>query len=220
MPVLTIVTLFSIIWTFADFQLVYVLTRGGPTNSTHLLATLAYQIGMTVSSASARRSSLWMFPFMAALVVAVLWYRAGAGTASANAVVAQSHGVGLDRASQSADLRLLGAAACVHHHHLVPPTGCSWHPEAKQGAVQPARSRSSGSSTRPWTITCMFANTLYATWLMNTLIVSIASTAISLVFGSWLVRCWRGSSFWGPRLLGVAIFVSYLVPDAALHSDV
>ena len=42
-PVLLVVLLFSIIWTFADFQLVYVLTRGGPANSTHLFATLAYQ---------------------------------------------------------------------------------------------------------------------------------------------------------------------------------
>jgi multiple sugar transport system permease protein len=76
MPVLTIVTLFSIIWTFADFQLVYVLTRGGPTNSTHLLATLAYQIGMSAGELSMGAAiSLWMFPFMAALVVVVLWYQ-------------------------------------------------------------------------------------------------------------------------------------------------
>ncbi|MCC6176505.1 MAG: sugar ABC transporter permease [Chloroflexi bacterium] len=76
MPVLTIVTLFSVIWTFADFQLVYVLTRGGPTNSTHLLATLAYQIGMTAGELSMGAAiSLWMFPFMAILVVATLWYQ-------------------------------------------------------------------------------------------------------------------------------------------------
>jgi multiple sugar transport system permease protein len=81
MPVLTIVTLFSIIWTFADFQLVYVLTRGGPTNSTHLLATLAYQIGMSAGELSNGAAiSLWMFPFMAALVVAVLWYQRREGT--------------------------------------------------------------------------------------------------------------------------------------------
>src|SRR5215208_4627990 len=81
MPVLTIVTLFSVIWTFADFQLVYVLTRGGPTNSTHLLATLAYQIGMTAGELSNGAAiSLWMFPFMAAMVVAVLWYQRREGT--------------------------------------------------------------------------------------------------------------------------------------------
>jgi multiple sugar transport system permease protein len=81
MPVLTIVTLFSVIWTFADFQLVYVLTRGGPVNSTHLLATLAYQIGMTAGELSNGAAiSLWMFPFMAAMVIAVLWYQRREGT--------------------------------------------------------------------------------------------------------------------------------------------
>src|SRR5215469_14269992 len=34
-PIILIVTLFSVIFTFADFQLVYVLTHGGPQNATH-----------------------------------------------------------------------------------------------------------------------------------------------------------------------------------------
>ena len=38
-PVLIIVTMFSVIWTFSDFQLMYVLTRGGPANATHVFAT-------------------------------------------------------------------------------------------------------------------------------------------------------------------------------------
>ena len=46
MPILAIVMTFSIIFTFADFQLVYAITRGGPVNSTHLLATLAFQRGI------------------------------------------------------------------------------------------------------------------------------------------------------------------------------
>ncbi len=48
-PILSVVMLFSIIFTFADFDIVYVLTRGGPTNSTHLFATLAYQTGLASS---------------------------------------------------------------------------------------------------------------------------------------------------------------------------
>jgi multiple sugar transport system permease protein len=34
---------FSVLFTFTDFQLVYAITRGGPFNSTHLMATLAFQ---------------------------------------------------------------------------------------------------------------------------------------------------------------------------------
>ena len=47
MPVLFIVTTFSVIITFFDFQLVYVLTGGGPANATHLMATYAYSVGMS-----------------------------------------------------------------------------------------------------------------------------------------------------------------------------
>lgn len=46
LPILAIVMTFSIIFTFTDFQLVYSITRGGPVNSTHLLATLAFQRGI------------------------------------------------------------------------------------------------------------------------------------------------------------------------------
>ena len=46
MPLILIVTTFSIIFTFFDFQLVYVLTGGGPANETHLMATYAYAISM------------------------------------------------------------------------------------------------------------------------------------------------------------------------------
>ncbi len=47
LPILAIVMTFSIIFTFTDFQLVYAITRGGPVNSTHLLATLAFQRGIS-----------------------------------------------------------------------------------------------------------------------------------------------------------------------------
>src|SRR4030095_14531186 len=46
-PVLIIVTMFSVIFTFSDFQLVYALTHGGPANATHLFATYAFDVGMS-----------------------------------------------------------------------------------------------------------------------------------------------------------------------------
>ena len=41
-----IVTMFSVIFTFADFQLIYVLTHGGPANATHVFATYAFDVAM------------------------------------------------------------------------------------------------------------------------------------------------------------------------------
>ena len=42
-PIIAVVMTFSVLFTFTDFQLIYVLTRGGPLNATHLMATLSYQ---------------------------------------------------------------------------------------------------------------------------------------------------------------------------------
>ena len=64
--IVLITTLFSIIWTFADFQLVYVLTKGGPANSTHIFGTYAYQIGMQATDIGTGAAiSLYMFPILA-----------------------------------------------------------------------------------------------------------------------------------------------------------
>ncbi len=43
LPILAVVLTFSVLFTFTDFQLVYAITRGGPVNATHLMATLAFQ---------------------------------------------------------------------------------------------------------------------------------------------------------------------------------
>jgi multiple sugar transport system permease protein len=42
-PIIAVVMTFSVLFTFTDFQLVWAMTRGGPVNSTHLMATLSYQ---------------------------------------------------------------------------------------------------------------------------------------------------------------------------------
>jgi multiple sugar transport system permease protein len=42
-PIIAIVMTFSVLFTFTDFQLIYVITRGGPVNYTHLMATLSFQ---------------------------------------------------------------------------------------------------------------------------------------------------------------------------------
>lgn len=42
-PIIAVVMTFSVLFTFTDFQLIYALTRGGPVNATHLMATLSFQ---------------------------------------------------------------------------------------------------------------------------------------------------------------------------------
>ncbi len=75
LPVTMVVVLFSIIQTFADFQIVYVLTGGGPANATQLFATYAYQIGVGTGLLSQGAAiSLAMFPFLLIIVVVQLLY--------------------------------------------------------------------------------------------------------------------------------------------------
>ncbi|OLD75300.1 MAG: hypothetical protein AUG87_13590 [Candidatus Rokubacteria bacterium 13_1_20CM_4_70_14] len=74
-PVLAVVILFSTIFTFSDFNIVYVLTRGGPVNMTHLFATLAYQIGLNGGNLGQGAAiSLFLFPLLGAVVFLQLRY--------------------------------------------------------------------------------------------------------------------------------------------------
>jgi multiple sugar transport system permease protein len=74
-PIIMIVTLFSVIFTFADFQLVYVLTHGGPQNATQLFATYAFDIGMGAGQLGLGASvALAMLPALGLLIIALTLY--------------------------------------------------------------------------------------------------------------------------------------------------
>jgi multiple sugar transport system permease protein len=75
LPVTLVIVLFSVIQTFADFQLVYVLTGGGPANATQLFATYAYQIGIGTGLLSQGAAiSLAIFPILLLVVIVQLVY--------------------------------------------------------------------------------------------------------------------------------------------------
>ena len=74
-PVTLVVVVFSVIQTFSDFQLMYVLTGGGPANATHLLATYAYQIGVATGLLGEGAAiSLFMLPVLFVVVWVQLRY--------------------------------------------------------------------------------------------------------------------------------------------------
>jgi len=74
-PVLIIVTMFSVIFTFSDFQLPYILTHGGPANATHLFATYAFDIGMSAGVLGMGAAvALAMLPALAVLIVGLTLY--------------------------------------------------------------------------------------------------------------------------------------------------
>src|SRR5213083_2210297 len=74
-PVTLVVVVFSVIQTFSDFQLIYVLTGGGPANATHLLATYAYQVGVATGLLGEGAAiSLFMLPVLFVVVWVQLRY--------------------------------------------------------------------------------------------------------------------------------------------------
>ncbi|CAN5449119.1 sugar ABC transporter permease [soil metagenome] len=69
-PIIAVVMTFSVLFTFTDFQLIYVLTRGGPLNATHLMATLAFQRAISGGAlAEGAAISTLMVPFLLAAIM-------------------------------------------------------------------------------------------------------------------------------------------------------
>jgi multiple sugar transport system permease protein len=64
--IIAITVLFSLIVTFADFDIVRILTSGGPQDMTHVFATYAFQVGIQSGDVPLGASvSLFMFPILA-----------------------------------------------------------------------------------------------------------------------------------------------------------
>jgi multiple sugar transport system permease protein len=71
--IISITVLFSLIVTFADFDIVRILTAGGPQDMTHVFATYAFQVGIQSGDIPLGASiSLFMLPILAVAAYFVL----------------------------------------------------------------------------------------------------------------------------------------------------
>jgi multiple sugar transport system permease protein len=69
-PIIAVVMTFSVLFTFTDFQLIYVLTRGGPLNNTHLMATLSFQRAIAGGALGEGAAiAIAMVPFLLAAIL-------------------------------------------------------------------------------------------------------------------------------------------------------
>jgi multiple sugar transport system permease protein len=69
-PIIAVVMTFSVLFTFTDFQLIYVITRGGPLNATHLMATLSFQRAIPGGALGEGAAiSIAMVPFLLAAIL-------------------------------------------------------------------------------------------------------------------------------------------------------
>jgi multiple sugar transport system permease protein len=73
LPIATVAVLFGIVFTATDMVVVYVLTRGGPFNSSQMLTTWAYQTGINAGSlAEGAAISLYLLPVLVGVAVLML----------------------------------------------------------------------------------------------------------------------------------------------------
>ena len=69
-PMIAVVMTFSVLFTFTDFQLIYVITRGGPLNATHLMATLSFQRAISGGALGEGAAiAISMVPFLLAAIL-------------------------------------------------------------------------------------------------------------------------------------------------------
>ncbi len=73
LPILTVAILFGVVFTFTDMSVVYLLTRGGPYNSTHVLASLAFQDGVLGGDVGRGASiAIFLLPVLVVLAIVML----------------------------------------------------------------------------------------------------------------------------------------------------
>lgn len=72
-PILVVALLFSVIFSFTDFQTIWIITRGGPYDQTQVLSTYAYQVGVDAGYLGKGAAiSLFTFPMLGLIVFLML----------------------------------------------------------------------------------------------------------------------------------------------------
>ncbi|MBS0527742.1 MAG: sugar ABC transporter permease [Proteobacteria bacterium] len=73
LPIITIALIFGTVFTFTDLSVVYLLTNGGPVNSTQVLGSLGFQVGVLSGDVShGAVICLFLFPFLLLATIILL----------------------------------------------------------------------------------------------------------------------------------------------------
>ena len=227
-PIIAVVMTFSVLFTFTDFQLIYVITRGGPLNATHLMATLSFQRAISGGALGEGAAiAIAMVPFLLACVMFSFfglqrraWQQAAPtneGTPMSNAgqvdTVGMSYLDSIPRKLVTVYLPLLVFLIVL----LFP---FYWMAIT---SVKPDAELLSREGNPFWVIHPTLAHfykllfeTSYPQWLWNTVLVSVVSTFVSLaasVFAAYAIERLR---FKGSKHVGLSIFLAYMVPPSIL----
>ena len=200
-----IVTLFSVIFTFADFQLVYVLTHGGPANATQLFATYAFDIAMGAGQLGLGASiALAMLPALALLIV-------GADHLLAEGMMVSGEG----RIRQALRLWLpvgFFLVLALFPFYWMAITSLKPNAELYNKQLMPLIVH---HPTLKHYVD-LLTKTSFLLWTWNTILVAVVATAISLVLGIMLAYPLARMRFAGVGLIAMTVAATYLVPQPLL----
>ena len=213
MPVLAVVILFSTIFTLSDFNIVYVLTRGGPMNMTHLFATYSFALGLQGGEIGQGAAvSLFLFP----ILLAVVFVQLRLVRRAALYEYEQS------RARWARNIRPLFTVYlpvlpyvlfALFPLYFMLVTSLKSNAELYDVNAMPFWI-SRGLTADHYEL--LSTDTPFWSWFANSLIVSLAATVISVALGVLAAYPLARLRFAGADSFGVAIFITYLVPPTLL----
>ena len=226
-PIIAVVMTFSVLMTFTDFQLVYAITKGGPVNATHLMATLSFQRAITggqLGEGAAIANA--MIPFLLAAILFSYfglqrrkWQARAEGTEAMAKPGAQMEGMeylsSLPRRARHASIcRCRSCSSCCSSRSI----GWRRRPSSRTPSSTITRKYNPFWVVHPTLehIKKLLFETSYPDWMLNTIIVSVASTVLSLFCSVCAAYAIERLRYSGSQYVGLAIFLAYLVPPSIL----
>ena len=227
--IISITVLFSLIVTFADFDIVRILTAGGPQDMTHIFATYAFAVGLQSGDIPLGASvSLFMLPILAVCALLRPSWRDAAqqgnrgmsgatATSSTGALAGRRRGFSLAAQRRWALWGSYAALAVFVVMFLAPPffmvmTSLKTSAEisAQQGnpwlAHQPTLRNFSE----------LIADSNFQHFFLNSAVVTICVVVISMVIAVPAAFSLARIGFWGSQLLATGVFLTYLIPGSLL----
>ena len=213
-PIINVAVLFGVVFTFTDMTVVYILTRGGPYDTTQVLPSLAFQTGVLGSDlAEGAAISMFLVPSSSRWRRSCCASRTAPRWPSGGRRRWKARGGHRSRAS-GAGPSCSGSRRCSRS----PSTG--WRsPPSSRRATSTTSSTIPSSSTprrRSTHLKLLFEQTLFLRWFWNTTLAGAAVVAITLVLAvpaAWALARLTGQ--WGQQL-GIGIFLTYLIPPTLL----
>ena len=224
--IISITVLFSLIVTFANFDIVRILTNGGPENQTHVFATYAFQAGIQSGDIPLGASiSLFMFPaaggggFLRAAQRGAA--RAGDGGMSGRVATAG----GLPRVRRHSLHRqrawaLWGSYAALSVFvmmFLVPPFYMIMTSLKSSAEI-------SAQDGNPWLVRHptlanyidLFTMADFRAFFLNSAMITASVVAVSMVISVLAAFALARMGFKGSQSLATGIFLTYLIPNSLL----